>query len=87
MTTRTVYTGPADGWNLAITARAGLARWIVKFEHTKNGQAKTRTGAWLACGRWVSTQFSPGGGSEARAIAEAWLLANPVPVPGAGVKS
>ena len=82
MTTRTIYTGPADGWGLAITARAGLARWIVKFEYTKNGQAKTRTGAWMARGSWVGTQFSPELGSEARAIAEAWLLANPVPMPG-----
>ena len=80
----TIYTGPADGWNLAITARAGLARWIVKFEYTKNGQAKTRTGAWMARGFWVGTQFSPDGGSDARAIAEAWLLANPVP--GVGVR-
>ena len=87
MTTHAIYNGPADGWHLAITACAGLTRWIVKFEYTKNGQAKTRTGAWLACGRWVSTQFSPDGGSDARAIAEVWLLANPVPVPGAGVKS
>ena len=78
----TIYTGPADGWQLVITARAGLARWIVKFEYTKNGQAKTRTGAWLARGSWVVFQFSPELGSEARAIAEAWLLANPVPVPG-----
>ena len=82
MNTTTIHTGPADGWHLVITARAGLARWIVKFQYTKNGQAKTRAGAWLACGRWVSTQFSPDGGSEARAIAEAWLRAHPVPVPG-----
>jgi hypothetical protein len=82
MNARSIYTGPADGWGLVITARPALGRWIVKFEYTKNGQAKTRTGAWLACGRWVSTRFSPDGGSDARAIAEAWLKAHPVPAPG-----
>jgi hypothetical protein len=86
MTTHTIYSGPADGWQLTITARAGLGRWIVQFRYTKNVQAKTRTGAWMARGFWLGTQFSPDEGSDARTIAEAWLLANPVPVPGAGVK-
>ena len=85
MNTTTIYSGPADGWHLAISARAALDRWIVKFEYTKNDQAKTRTGAWSARGFWVGTRYHPGHGSEARAIAEAWLLVNPVPVPG-GVK-
>ncbi|MCE2836638.1 MAG: hypothetical protein LW834_06720 [Cyanobium sp. 49614_E6] len=86
MNTRTIYTGPADGWHLAITARAGMGRWIVKFEHIKSSRVKSRIGAWLADGRWHSTLWSPDLGSEARAIAETWLLANPVPVFGAGVK-
>jgi hypothetical protein len=82
----TIYTGPADGWGLVITARAGLARWIVKFEYTRRGQIKTRTGAWLDFRAWDSTRYSPDHSSEARTIAEAWLRANPVPAPGAGGK-
>ena len=82
MTTRTIYTGPADGWGLAITARAALGRWSVKFEFTKSNRKKIRVGAWLADKRWHPTLWFPGLGSDARAIAEAWLLANPVPVPG-----
>ena len=82
----TIYTGLADGWGLVITARPALGQWIVKFEYTRNGQTKTRTGAWLARGAWDPTRYSPDHSSEARAIAESWLKANPVPVPGAGVK-
>ena len=86
MTTRTIYHGPADGWRLVITARGALGRWSVKFEFTKINRKKIRVGAWLADKRWHPTLWSPDLGSEARAIAEAWLLSNPVPVPGAGVK-
>ena len=86
MTTHTIYTGPADGWHLTITAHAGLARWIVRFEHTKGSRVKSRVGTWLAAGRWHTALWSPYLGSEARAIAEAWLRTHPVPVPGVGVK-
>ncbi len=82
MTTHIIYAGPADGWNLAITARPALGRWIVKFEFTKSNRKKIRVGAWLADKRWHPTLWSPGLGSEARAIAESWLKANPVPVLG-----
>ena len=82
----TINTGPADGWHLVITARAGLARRALEFAFIRNGPSKKRTGVWLAGGRWDSTRWSPDLGSEARAIAETWLLANPVPAPGAGVK-
>ena len=87
MNTTTIYSGPSNDCNdcqLLVTARAGLARWIVKFEYTRKGQTKTRTGAWFARGAWDPTRYSPDEGSEARAIAEAWLLANSVP--GVGVR-
>ena len=81
--TLTIYSGPADGWHLAITARAAsTGRWSVKFEFTKSNRKEIRVGAWLADRRWHPTLWSPDLGSEARAIAEAWLKANPVPVPG-----
>jgi hypothetical protein len=86
MNTRTIYTGLADGGHLTITARAGLARWVLEFAFIRNGPSKMRTGVWLAAGRWDSTRWSPDLGSEARAIAESWLRAHPVPVPGAGVQ-
>ena len=82
MTTTTIYTGSADGWHLTITARAGLGRWVLEFAFIKNGPSKKRTGVWLAGGRWDPSRWLPDHGSDARAIAEAWLLANPVPVPG-----
>lgn len=81
--TRQIFTGSADSWDLAISVRAGLGRWMVTFEFRRNGQVKTRTGAWLNLGRWDSTRYNPEPGSEARAIAEAWLRDHPVPAPGA----
>ena len=32
----TIYTGPADGWNLAITARPAMGRWIVPISLTNS---------------------------------------------------
>jgi len=29
MTTRTIYTAPADGWHLAVTARAIAEAWLL----------------------------------------------------------
>ena len=88
MTTRTVYTGPADGWHLTITARDAVGRWALKFSYSAtSGRKKDRHTNWIDGIGWGLRQWQPQPDSEARAIAEAWLLANPVPVPGAGVKS
>ncbi len=81
--TRQIFTGPADGWDLAISVRAGLGRWMVTFEFRKPPQLKTRTGAWFHSGYWSTVRWRPDPGSEARAIAEAWLHDHPVPAPGA----
>ena len=83
MNTRTVYTGPADGWHLAITARAAVGRWALGFIFTSaSGRIKTEYTTWSRNGGWNPTAWHSLPGSETRAIAEAWLLANPVPVPG-----
>lgn len=81
--TRQIFTGPADGWYLTITFRAGLDRWMVTFKFAKGERLKTRTGAWFHAGSWDPTQWRPDSGSEARAIAEAWLRDHPVPATGA----
>ena len=83
MTTRTIYTGPADGRNLNITARAAMGRWALGFIFTSaSGRTKAEYTTWSRASGWNLTAWHPLPGSETRAIAEAWLLANPVPVPG-----
>lgn len=87
MTTHTVYTGPADGWNLTITARPAMYRWALKFAFTSaSGRTKLEHTTWSRSGGWNPKTWHPLPGSDAHAIAEDWLLANPVLVPGAGVK-
>ena len=87
MNTTTVYNGPADGWHLAITARAAIGRWALKFTYSTTQRKKDRHTTWINGIGWGLRQWQPLADSEARAIAEAWLRANPVPVPGAGAKS
>jgi len=87
MNTRTVYTGTADGWGLAITARPAMGRWVLKFAYsTTSGRKKVEHTTWIDRIGWGLRQWQPLPDSEARAIAEAWLRAHPVPVPGAGVQ-
>jgi hypothetical protein len=78
----TIYTGPADGWHLTITARAAVGRWALKFTYsTTSGRKKDRHTTWIDKIGWGLRQWQPLADSETRAIAEAWLKANPVPVP------
>lgn len=87
MNTRTVYAGPADGWHLTIFARAATGLWALRFAFTSNsGRTEVEHTTWSRAGGWNPKVWHSLPGSETRAIAEAWLLANPVPVPGAGVK-
>ena len=87
MNTHTIYTGPADGWHLTITARAALDRWALKFSFTStSGRTEAERTTWSRATGWNPKTWHPLPGSEVRAIAEAWLRANPVPVPGAGVR-
>ena len=84
----TIYTGPADGWQLVITARAAMDRWALKFSFTSTGgRTEAEHTTWSRATGWNLNAWHPLPGSEARAIAEAWLLAHPVPAHGAGVKS
>ena len=79
----TIYTGPADGWHLTITARPAVGRWVLKFTYsTDNSRTKDEYTTWINGIGWGLRQWQPLADSEARAIAETWLLANPVPVPG-----
>lgn len=88
MTTRTIYTGPAEGWHLTITTRAAMGRWALKFAFTStSGRTKVEHTTWSRASGWNPKAWHPLPGSETCVIAEAWLLANPVPVPGVGVKS
>ena len=88
MNTHTIHTGHADGWHLAITARPAMGRWALRFAFTSDsGRTKVEHTTWSRASGWNPRAWHPLPGSDARAIAEAWLLANPVPVPGAGVKS
>ena len=87
MTTHTIYTGPADGWHLAITARAAMDRWALKFSFTStSGRTEAEHTTWSRATGWNPKTWHPLPGTEVCAIAEAWLLTNPVPAPGAGVK-
>ena len=87
MNTTTIYNGPADGWNLAITARAALGRWALGFIFASaSGRTKTEYTTWSRNGGWNTRAWHPLPGSETRAIAEAWLKANPVLGRGAWVK-
>ena len=87
MTPHTIYTGPADGWHLTITARPAMARWALRFAFTSDsGRTQVEHTTWSRAG-WNPRAWHPLPGSKARVIAETWLVANPVPVPGAGVKS
>ena len=83
MNTHTIYTGPADGWNLDITARATMDRWALKFTFTStSNRTEAEYTTWSRASGWNPKAWQPLPGSDARAIAEAWLKANPVPVPG-----
>ena len=83
MNTHTIYTGPADGWHLDITARAAMGRWALRFIFTSaSDRTKAEYTTWSRNGGWNPRTWHPLPSSETRAIAEAWLLANPVPVPG-----
>ena len=83
MNTTTIYSGPADGWHLAISARPAMGCWALKFAFTSDsGRTKLEHTAWSRSGGWNPTVWQPLLGSQTRTIAEAWLLANPVPVPG-----
>ena len=87
MNTHTIYSGPASGWHLTITARAAMDRWALKFVFSSNsGRTKVEHTTWSRAGGWNPRAWQPMPGTDARVIAEAWLVANPVPVPGAGVK-
>jgi len=87
MITHTIYTGQADGWHLVISARAALGRWALKFSfNSASNRRELKHTSWLDGVGWKNTEWRPPLGSEARAIAEAWLQAHPVPAPGAGVK-
>jgi hypothetical protein len=87
MNTTTIYSGPADGWHLVISARPAMGRWALKLTFTSDsGRTKTEHTTWSRASGWNPTAWHPLPGSDARAIAEAWLLANPVPVPALGVK-
>ena len=87
MTTTTIYTGPADGWHLAITARPAMSRWALNFAFTSDsGRTKLEHTTWSRSDGWNPRAWQPLPGSEVRTIAKTWLFANPMPVPGTGGK-
>jgi hypothetical protein len=87
MTTHAIYSGPADGWHLAIVARPAMGRWALKIAFTSDsGRTNLKHTTWSRSGGWNPKAWQPLLGSQTRTIAEDWLLANPVPVPALGVK-
>jgi hypothetical protein len=87
MNTITIYTGPADGWHLAITARPAMGRWALKLAFmSDSGRTKLEHTTWSRSDGWNPKAWQPLPGSQTRIIAETWLFANPVPAPWMGVK-
>jgi hypothetical protein len=85
MNTITIYTGPADGWHLAITARPAMGRWALKFAFTfDSGRTTLEHTTWSRSDGWNPKAWQPLPGSQTRTIAETWLFANTVPVPRTG---